>query len=375
VTAVLSPERGGLRFQFELPRFQFELPQDLEASEPPEARGLRRDEVRLLVGRRDRQQLRHAIFRDLPGFLEAGDVLVVNTSATVAAAVDGIGADGEPLEVHLSTRLPAIPSSSVGVAETTLVDLWVIELRRQSRPASRPYRDGLPGTSVALPGGGAADLLVPYGSPGRLWVANLRLPAPVHSWLAQHGRAIRYRYVPADWPLGCYQTVFAMDPGSAEMPSAARPFSPEVVTELVSRGIAIAPLLLHTGVSSLEDHELPYPEYFRVPATTARLVNHVRACGGRVIAVGTTAVRALETVADDHGQVHLGEGWTETVITPQRGVRVVDGLITGWHEPAASHLALLETIAGRSLLERSYNEALASGYLWHEFGDSHLILP
>jgi S-adenosylmethionine:tRNA ribosyltransferase-isomerase len=105
------------------------------------------------------------------------------------------------------------------------------------------------------------------------------------------------------------------------------------------------------------------------------LVNHVRADGGRVIAVGTTAVRALETVTDDHGQVHPGEGFTETVITPQRGVRIVDGLITGWHEPAASHLALLETIAGRSLLERSYDEALATGYLWHEFGDSHLILP
>jgi S-adenosylmethionine:tRNA ribosyltransferase-isomerase len=331
--------------------------------------------VRLLVGWRGRQEVQHAIFRDLPRFLVAGDVLVVNTSATVAAAVDGTGADGEPLEVHLSTRLPAIPSNSVNGAETTPVSIWVIELRQPSQPASIPFRAGVTGTAVSLPGGGAAELLIPYASPGRLWVASLRLPGPVSSWLAQHGRAIRYRYVRADWPLECYQTVFALEPGSAEMPSAARPFSPAVVTELVSRGVAIAPLLLHTGVSSLEDHELPYPEYFRVPATTARLVNHVRADGGRVIAVGTTAVRALETVTDDHGQVHPGEGFTETVITPQRGVRIVDGLITGWHEPAASHLALLETIAGRSLLERSYDEALATGYLWHEFGDSHLILP
>jgi S-adenosylmethionine:tRNA ribosyltransferase-isomerase len=329
----------------------------------------------LLVGWRGRQQVRHAIFRDLPRFLEAGDLLVVNTSATLAAAVDGKGEGGEPFEVHLSTRLPASPSRRVEGADATSVNLWVIELRRPGRPASLPYRDGAPGTSVSLPGGGAADLLVSYGSPGRLWVANLRLPAPVDSWLARHGRAIRYRYVPADWPLACYQTVFAMEPGSAEMPSAARPFSPEGVTELVSRGVALAPLLLHTGVSSLEDHELPYPEYFRVPATTARLVNHVRAEGGRVIAVGTTAVRGLESVVDDHGQVHPGEGWTDTVITPQRGVRAVNGLITGWHEPAASHLALLETIAGRSLLERSYSAALASRYRWHEFGDSHLILP
>jgi S-adenosylmethionine:tRNA ribosyltransferase-isomerase len=226
-----------------------------------------------------------------------------------------------------------------------------------------------------LPGGGAAELLVPYGSPGRLWVANLRLPIRVDSWLAKHGRAIRYRYVPVDWPLASYQTVFAIEPGSAEMPSAARPFSAELVADLVSRGVAVAPLLLHTGVSSLEDHELPYPEYFRVPATTARLVNHVRAEGGRVIAVGTTAVRALETVADDRDQVHPGEGWTATVITPERGVCVVDGLITGWHEPAASHLALLETVAGRSLLRAAYGEALAARYRWHEFGDSHLILP
>ena len=368
MSPVLSPER-------EEGRLQFELPEDLEASEPPEARGLRRDEVRLLVAWRGRQELEHAAFRDLPRFLKAGDLLVVNTSGTVAAAVDGSGPAGEPLDVHLSTRLPASPSHSVDGAGLSGADLWVIVLRRPGEPASLPYRDGAEGTSVSLAGGGTADLLVPYGSPGRLWVANLRVPVRFDAWLAKQGRAIRYRYVPEDWPLACYQTVFAIEAGSAEMPSAARPFSDELVTDLVSRGVAVAPLLLHTGVSSLEDHELPYPEYFRVPVTTARLVNHTRAEGGHVIAVGTTAVRAMETVADDRGQVHPGEGWTETVITPQRGVRVVDGLITGWHEPAASHLAMLETIAGRSLLQRSYTEALACRYRWHEFGDSHLILP
>ena len=350
--------------------FEFELPEDLEAHEPAEARGLRRDEVRLLVGWRRRQEVEHALFRDLPRFLDAGDLLVVNTSATVAAAVDGSGPGGEPLEVHLSTPLAASPTNSANGP-----NLWVIELRRPSRPASLPYAGGKAGTSVSLAGGGAAELLMPYGAPGRLWVANLRLPGAVLTWLAEHGRAIRYRYVPTDWPLACYQTVFATEPGSAEMPSAARPFSAELVTDLVSRGIGIAPLVLHTGLSSPEAHELPYPEWFRVPWTTARLVNHAREEGGRVIAVGTTAVRALETVADDRGQVHPGQGWTETVITPDRGVRIVDGLITGWHEPAASHLALLETIAGRSLLKRSYTEALAARYWWHEFGDSHLILP
>ena len=275
MSPVLSPER-------EEGRLQFELPEDLEASEPPEARGLRRDEVRLLVAWRGRQELEHAAFRDLPRFLSAGDLLVVNTSGTVAAAVDGTGPAGEPLEVHLSTRLPASPSHSVDGAGLSGADLWVIELRRPGEPASLPYRDGAEGTSVSLAGGGTADLLVPYGSPGRLWVANLRVPVRFDAWLAKQGRAIRYRYVPEDWPLACYQTVFAIEAGSAEMPSAARPFSDELVTDLVSRGVAVAPLLLHTGVSSLEDHELPYPEYFRVPVTTARLVNHTRAEGGHV---------------------------------------------------------------------------------------------
>jgi S-adenosylmethionine:tRNA ribosyltransferase-isomerase len=127
-------------------------------------------------------------------------------------------------------------------------------------------------------------------------------------------------------------------------------------------------------VSSPERHEGPYPEYYEVPAETARLVDAVRGWGGRVIALGTTVVRALESVANASGQVRPGSGWTGLRVTPERGVRVIDGLITGWHEPEASHLELLEALAGRPLLERCYAEALRTGYLWHEFGDSHLIL-
>jgi S-adenosylmethionine:tRNA ribosyltransferase-isomerase len=169
--------------------------------------------------------------------------------------------------------------------------------------------------------------------------------------------------------------VFAADPGSAEMPSAGRPFTAEVVTELAVRGIAVAPVLLHTGVSSLEDGERPYPEWYRVPASTARLVTAVRRSGGRVVAVGTTVVRALETAAQSDGSVEPSEGWTNLVVTPDRRVRAVDGLITGWHEPGASHLQLLEAVGGRDVVERSYRAALEHGYRWHEFGDSHLILP
>ena len=159
------------------------------------------------------------------------------------------------------------------------------------------------------------------------------------------------------------------------MPSAGRPFTAELITGLVARGVLVAPVTLHTGVSSPERHEPPYAERYRVPAETARLVNAVHGWGGRVIAVGTTVVRALETTADPTGNVGPGEGWTNLVVTPERGLWTIDGVLSGWHEPDASHLQLLQAAAGEELLERSYREALEHGYLWHEFGDSHLVLP
>jgi S-adenosylmethionine:tRNA ribosyltransferase-isomerase len=159
------------------------------------------------------------------------------------------------------------------------------------------------------------------------------------------------------------------------MPSAGRPFTAELVTELVAGGILVAPVILHTGVSSPERGERPYPERFRVPGATARLVNAVRGWNGRVIAVGTTVVRALETVVAGDGTVSEGQGWTSLVVTTERGLRAIDGLLTGWHEGESSHFELLEAAAGAELLERSYRAALEHGYRWHEFGDLHLILP
>jgi S-adenosylmethionine:tRNA ribosyltransferase-isomerase len=326
----------------------FELPLELEAREPPEARGLARDEVRMLVAHRGDGRIEHARFRDLVEALDPGDLLVVNTSGTLAAALPA----GRGLELHLSTWLDG--------------DEWAVELRRGSEPS----RAALVGETLELPAGGSARVAGPYLGSTRLWRAELTLPGPLVPYLARHGRPIRYGYVDRDWPLPCYQTVYATEPGSAEMPSAGRPFTPEIVTALVARGIAVAPLLLHTGVSSPERGEPPYPERYRVPPSTARLARATREGGGRVIAVGTTVVRALETAAE--GEL---EGWTELVVTPERGVRAVDGLLTGWHEPDASHLLMLEAIAGRELTERSYAAALERRYLWHEFGDVHLILP
>ncbi len=327
-----------------------------EAHEPPEARGLRRDEVRMLVAEGD--TLAHAHAHDLPDHLRAGDVLVVNTSKTIPAALPARRADGTLLRLHLST--PAAGDAN---------DRWVVELRRDDAR----FGAANAGETLALPGGAHATLLAAYVGQ-RLWLASLDVE-DLPGYLALHGAPIRYAHTRGEHPLDDYQTIFALHPGSAEMPSAARPFTPELVTALVARGIVVAPLTLHAGVSSLEAGELPYPERFEVPATTARLVNSARAGGGRVIAVGTTVVRALETVALPFGHVEADHGWTRHVVTPHTGVRVVDGLLTGWHDPDASHLLMLEAIAGRELVETSYAAALDAGYRWHEFGDVHLILP
>ena len=341
----------------------FELPAALEAHEPPEARGLARDEVRLMVARRGDGTIEHTTFRELPGYLEAGDVLVINTSATLPAAVPARLDGGTCLELRFATAAPRLPDGR----------WWVVELR--SGDGSRPYRGGHAGEHVTLAGNGDLELVAPYAGGTRLWLARFDPHEPLAAYLARHGHPIRYGYVPREWPLEAYQTAFAIHPGSAEMPSAGRPFTDELIGELVARGILFAPLTLHTGVSSPERHEPPYPERYRVPAETARLVNAAREWGGRVIGVGTTAVRALETLARPDGTVEAGDDWTDLVVSVDRGLRTVDGLITGWHEPHASHLMMLEAVAGPDLLATSYDEALDHGYLWHEFGDSHLILP
>ncbi len=339
----------------------FELPSALEAREPPEQRGVSRDAVRLLVATRSDGEIDHRRFVDLPAILDPGDLLVVNVSATLPAALGATREDGSRVRVHFSTRAPRLDDS------------WrVVEVR--SADGSRP-RGGHTGERLALDGGAALQLVAPYASGARLMLARFQGPGAVEHYLARHGTPIRYGHTRRGWPLPTYQNVYATVPGSAEMPSAGRPFTAELITQLVARGVLIAPLTLHTGVSSPERHEAPFPEQFSVPAATARLVAATREWGGRVIAVGTTVVRALETAAAGDGTARPSEGWTGLVITPERGLAVVDGMITGWHEPEASHLQMLEAIAGHDLLERSYESALECGYLWHEFGDSHLILP
>jgi S-adenosylmethionine:tRNA ribosyltransferase-isomerase len=347
----------------------FELPARLEATEPPELRGVERDGVRLMVAQRGRQPLVNARFHELPALLAPGDLLVVNVSATLPASVSGqrAGTCGvEPVRVHFSTR-------------TTDHDdrWWIVEAR--SADGATPL-NGVPGETISLGGDGAAclELIAPYAASGRLLLARLRAGdgdgETVPELLWRIGEPIRYGYVDRRWPLAVYQNVYATTPGSAEMPSAGRPITERLIDALVARGIGVAAICLHTGVSSPERHEPPFPEQYEVPVETVRSVDATRAAGGRVIAVGTTVVRALETAAGDDGTVSPGSGWTRLVIEPDHEIQVADGLITGWHEPEASHLMMLEAIAGPELLESSYAEAVARGYLWHEFGDSHLIL-
>jgi len=342
-------------------RTSFELPDSLSAVQPPEERGVRRDQVRLLVA--DGQSVRHRQFADLPDHLAPGDLVVVNTSATLAAAVDGALPDGRKVVVHFATALDD--------------GTWVLEVRPPAQ-AHGPVTSLVRSDRVRLAGDASAFLVSAYPDASepktRLWRAIISEP-DVLRLLHRHGRAITYAYVQDRWPLESYQTIFGTHPGSAEMPSAGRPFTPEVVKSLINRGVRMAPITLHTGVSSPEIGEAPTPERYHVPQGTAELVNLTRRTGGRVIATGTTVTRALETVADADGSVTSGRGWTHLVLGPERPARVVDGLITGWHAPGASHLLLLEAVAGADLVSSAYEQAVHCGYLWHEFGDSSLLLP
>lgn len=353
----------------------FQLPDELIAHEPPEARGLARDGVRLMVSRIGCDAIAHTSFSRFPDFLRRGDVLVINTSQTINAAFEASleREDGTLSEVmfHLSTRL-------FGRGEP-----WVVEVRHRAPTGTTPLLDARRGEIIRLAAGATARLLTPYtaGRPQstdgqvRLWIAELSLPENPLAYAEHHGSPIRYLYVPKPWPLEYYQTVFADEPGSAEMPSAGRAFTHEMLQELGRKGVRIAPIVLHTGVSSLETDERPYPERYHVSYPTALAVNAARRLGGRVIAVGTTAVRALETAVDDDGYARASGGWTDLVVTPDRPLRVVDGMLTGLHGPKASHLSILEALAGREHLAHAYQALLEQKYLWHEFGDLHLILP
>lgn len=331
------------------------------APRPAEWRGLARDQVRLLVG--TPRGISHARFEDLPRHLRAGDVLVVNNSSTVAGEIDA-ELDGSPIVLHVAAELDdgdrVVELRSAPDAARSVLDAGVGDVVRVG-DVSVTLRSPWPTDEASSP----------TGRGNRLWQAHVH--GDLRGALERDGRPIAYGYLDRRYPLAAYQTVFGSRPGSAEMASAGRPFTERLVTSLVSRGITFVPVTLHTGFSSQEAGEAPGPEWFEVPEASARLVNAARAGGGRVVAVGTTATRAIESAVCD-GVVVPASGWTHRVITPAAPPAVVDGLITGWHDPHASHLLLVEAVAGRALTQAAYDEAVAHGYLWHEFGDSALLL-
>lgn len=338
---------------------KFELPETQVASAPAEARGLKRDGVRMLVFSAPSGPIIDTRFGQIGHHLRAGDALVVNVSETMPFAIDATTVAGIPLRIHLS-----VPHSD---------GLWSVEVRTPSGAGSTPGPALQPQT-LHLDEDGSLHLLAQNLRSPRLWRASLDLPVDLPEYLRRYGRPIRYGVGGRSWPLSDYQTVYASEPGSAEMPSAGRPFTPEILVELMSNNISVVPVVLHSGVSSFEAGEVPGEERYRVSSAAAVVLNALRAEGGRVIAVGTTALRAIETVADENGSLRAGDGYTDLVIGPGRPVRVADGLLTGWHEPGASHLSIIESMAGQDGARRIYQEALAAGYLWHEFGDSCLIL-
>lgn len=338
----------------------FDLPDSQVALAPAEVRGSDRDDVRLLVTSRSSGTVDHDTFARIDRHLRPGDVVVVNTSATVPAAIDARAADGEAFRIHFSGR------GSSG--------FWNVELRSVGADGSTSPGPGLDPQTLLLPGKARLHLLARSPNTPRLWVADFDGTTDVEPYLREHGEPIRYAPGPS-WPIGRHQTVFATQPGSAEMPSAGRPFTDRLVTRLISKGVSIVPVILHAGVSSYEEGESPGEERYEVPGPTATVINALRSSGGRVIAVGTTVVRALESVVDFGGTVHPGRGATDLVVTAETGARAVDGLLTGWHEPRSSHLRLLEALLPLPRLQEVYDEAIAHGYLWHEFGDELLILP
>ena len=336
------------------------MPAGREATAPPERRGLARDGVRLLVA--GDAGLSHRRFHELGDVLSPGDLLVLNTSRTLPAAICAEGPGGHGAPLHVSGALAA--------------DRWVVEPRRLDGVG--PDRSARASDVYALPGGVRLRLVRPHPDPDartpRLWEAELAPAVAPVGYLARHGRPIAYRHLAERPTLRDVQTVYADQPGSAEMPSAGRPFTERLLVSLMARGVLVAPVVLHAGVSSLDLGEPPPPEWFSVPATTAQLVDLTRDRGRRVVAVGTTSVRALESAADGAGWPRAAVGWTSLVLGPGRPAGVVTGIVSGLHPPEASHLRLLDAVVGPELVDRAYAEALAGPYLWHEFGDSTLLL-
>lgn len=343
--------------------FSFTLPPELSAQEPPERRGIPRDQVRLMVIDRPSNRVVHTRFNHLSEFLRPGDLLVFNSSRTLPASLKGCEISGPCMELRLAQHLPD--------------DSWLALLLCQR---GEPFACGLRSGMQIDFGQGLTGLVFDRDQQiPRLWRLRFsKSGTELVDLLYRLGQPIRYEYVSAPWDLDYYQTVYAKEPGSAEMPSAGRAFTWKLLFGLKQRGIEMAYIVLHTSLSSYMDDELDvqHPaseEEYLINEAAAEKINQTHQQGGRVVAVGTTVVRALESVADQTGRVQPGQGYTRLHITAEHVLRTVDGLLTGLHEPEASHLDLLTAFLPAEKIQASYEGAVQQGYLWHEFGDLNLI--
>ncbi|QHT69946.1 S-adenosylmethionine:tRNA ribosyltransferase-isomerase [Rhodocytophaga rosea] len=342
---------------------QFDLPEHLSCPQPTEERELLRDEVRLLVTTGS-GKISHGLFHNISDYINPGDVLVVNTSATIPSALAVTLPDGSEGVIHLSNQINA--------------QQWLIEIRSIRGNKTVRWKAGEPGMVFRLPGDASITVDERFYANKQLldlWLATLRLSQPVEDYLAAHAFPIQYEKINHRYPLAYYQTFFSFHPGSAEMPSAGRGFTSQVVDKLLEKGVVFAPVLLHTGVSSLEENEAPYPEYMEISPISAAIINAAKSRGNRIIAVGTTAIRAIESAAGTDGMLRPYRGNTSLFIDENYSLKITDALLTGFHEPRASHLHMLQALAGMDHLELAYQAAIAADYYWHQFGDLHLILP
>jgi len=341
---------------------QFDLPKHLACPLPTEERNMERDEVRLLVTTNSGQTA-HTTFNQLPGFLQKGDVLIVNTSATVPSALPVSLPGDKQGRLHVSTKLNN--------------NEWLIEIREVTGNKTSRWHEGEEAMTLQLPLSQTVILKKKFYKNDHwlhLWIAEFNVNQPLQKYLSANAQPIQYEKLDRQYPLSYYQAFFSFHPGSAEMPSAGRGFTKNLVERLLKKGIVLAPVILHTGVSSLEENETPYPEYMEVDPVTASIINTAKSQYRRIIAVGTTAIRAIETAVNNEGLVLPYKGNTELFIDENYSMKVIDGLLTGFHEPKASHLNMLQSIAGYDHLDKAYKEAIREGYYWHQFGDLHLIL-
>lgn len=336
--------------------FHFTLPAALNATAPPERRGLRRDQIRLLVLDRESGATAHSRFDQLGKFLDPGDLIVLNNSRTLPAVLQATGLDGAPVQIRLAHRIAP--------------DRW-----RALLVSDAPIAQGM---RLLLAEGLEATITTHPNDEPLSQIHFSRGATALYDTLYRIGQPIRYEYIAEPWDLDYYQTVFASAPGSVEMPSAGRPFTWELLLNLRRRGIETAYLSLHTGLSYYldprwEKDPRQAPEEYSIPSGAASRINEAKRRGNRVIAVGTTVVRALESAVNSAGELAAESGWSDLFIDQHHQLRVVDGLLTGLHEPEASHLDLLSAFMRPDRLHTAYEEAVRLGYLWHEFGDANLI--